>query len=117
LKRASEWIECPEGTSEKWEAKEATIQVEELLKPTSNLELEREKPGVEYALGLDAYYIHVRDVLLEPNYGQPPDTKGGFHQPRFKLENRAFRVCKALFYIASDFDGTGGIAWADFLYA
>jgi len=115
LERTPEWMECPEETSEKCEAQEATTQIDELLKPTSELQFEREKPSTEYTLGIDAYLIKVRDVLPEPNYGQLLDAKGGI-QPRFRLDSRAFRVTRALFYKPSDFDGPGEIAWADFLH-
>ncbi len=86
-------------------------QFSDLLKPMSKLEVEQEKPYPGYP----PFGIKVRNVLPEPNYGERLKETGGV-QPSFKLETRAFRVFKALFYTPSDQDGPGDITWTDLLH-
>jgi hypothetical protein len=116
IERTPGWIESAEETPEKSEAAETTAQPDDLVKPMSNVELKQEKHSAGYTSGFDAYCIKARDVLPELNQAERLEEKDSI-QPSFKLDNRAFRVFKALFYTPCDHDGPGEIAWADFLHA
>jgi hypothetical protein len=116
IERTPEWIELSEENSEKLEANEAKTQVDDLLKPMPNLEVEQRKLSSEYPPSLDSYGIKVRGALPELNYGERLKEMGSV-KPMIKVNSRAFRVFKALFYAPSDHDGPEEIAWTDFLYA
>ncbi|KAE9380624.1 hypothetical protein N431DRAFT_498454 [Stipitochalara longipes BDJ] len=94
LERTPEWIEpCEQLLTEQDARKHTKAKTESLEKDMSDLQLQ---------------------AINSPNPGQaiiPAEWK-----QLFKLDQRGFRVFKALFYMPSDQDGPKEIAWGDFLH-
>jgi len=92
LERTQEWVEPVERLfSEKVAHNDQSLEAETLEKPLSGLQFEEKVSG-------------------------NPDRAMLLGKDIFQLDQRGFRVVKALFHVPSDQDGPRTIPWADFLH-